>query len=76
MANEFLFTKIEEEDIGNIWFQQDVAKCNTAEATLDVWRPVFEVCIINRRADVVWPPRSSDLTPDYIGLLLVECRQR
>ena len=25
MLNEFLFTKIEEEDIGNIWFQQDVA---------------------------------------------------
>ena len=23
MLNEFLFTKIEEEDIGNIWFQQD-----------------------------------------------------
>ena len=23
--NEFLFTKIEEEDIGNIWFQQDGA---------------------------------------------------
>ena len=29
-----------------------------AEATLDVLRPVFE--------DVVWPPRSCDLTPlDY-----------
>ena len=23
MLNEFLFTKIEKEDIGNIWFQQD-----------------------------------------------------
>ena len=23
MLNEFLFTKIEEEDIGNIWFQQN-----------------------------------------------------
>ena len=23
MLNEYLFTKIEEEDIGNIWFQQD-----------------------------------------------------
>ena len=27
MFNEFLFTKIEEEDIGNIWFQEDVATC-------------------------------------------------
>ena len=36
MFNEFLFTKSEEEDIGNIWFQQDGATCHTAEATLDV----------------------------------------
>ena len=42
MLNEFLFTKIEEEDIGDIWFQQDGATCRTAEATLDV----FEDCII------------------------------
>ena len=34
--------------------------------TLDVLRPVFEDRIISRRADVVWPPRSCDLTPlDY-----------
>ena len=30
---------------GNIWFQQDGATCHTAEATLDVLRPVFEVRI-------------------------------
>ena len=47
-----LFTKIEEEDIGNIWFQQQGATCHTAEATLVVLRPVFEDCIISRR--VVW----------------------
>ena len=70
MLNEFLFTKIEEEDIGNIWFQQDGATCHTAEATLDVLRPVFEDHIISRRADVVWPPRSSELTPLDYGLLL------
>ena len=58
MFNEFLFTKIEEKDIGNIWFQQDGATCPTAVATLDVLRPVFEDSIINRRADVIWPPRS------------------
>ena len=60
--NEFLFTKIEEEDIGNIWFQQDGATCHTAEATFDVLRPVFEDRIINRRSNVVWPPRSCNLT--------------
>ena len=58
MLNEFLFTKIKEEDIGNIWFQQNGATCYTAEAILDVLRSVFENRIINRRADVVWPHRS------------------
>lgn len=75
MLTEFLFTKIEE-DIGNIWFQQDGATCHTAEATLDVLRPVFEDRIISSRADVVWPPRSCDLTPlDYYlwGALKDEC---
>ena len=38
----------------------------TAEATLDVLRTVFEDRIISRRADVIYPPRSCDLTPlDY-----------
>ena len=67
MLNEFLFTKIEEEeDIGNIWFQQDGATSHTAEATLDVLGTVFEDRIISRRADVVWPLRTCNLTPlDY-----------
>ena len=71
MLNRFLFTKIEEEDIGNIWFQQDGATWRTAKATLDVLRPTFEERIISRRGDVVWPPRDCDLT-----LLFVGCRQR
>ena len=58
MLNEFLFTKIEEEDIGNICFHQEGATCHTAEATFDVLRPVFEDHIISGRADVVWPPRK------------------
>ena len=53
MLNEFLFIKIEEEDIGNIWFQQDGATCRIAEATFDVLRPVSEDCIISRKADVI-----------------------
>ena len=40
--------------------------CQTVESTPDVLRPVFEDRIISRRADVVWPPRSCDLSPlDY-----------
>ena len=66
MLKEFLFTKIEEEDIGNTCFKQDGATCHTVEATIDVLRRVFEDRIISRRADAVWPPRSCDLTPlDY-----------
>ena len=58
MLNEFLVTEIKEEDISNILFQ--------AEAILDVLRPIFEDRIISRRADVVWPPPSCDLTSlDY-----------
>ena len=61
-----MFTKIEEENIGNIWFQQDDATCHTAEAIFDVLRSIFEDRIISRKADIVWPPRSSDLTSlDY-----------
>ena len=35
---------------------------HTAEAILDVLRPVFEDRIISHRADVVWPPQSCNLT--------------
>ena len=69
MLNEFFFTKIEEEDIGNIWFQQHGAKCHPAEVPLDVLCPVFEDSITSRRADVIWPPRSCDLTPLNYHLL-------
>ena len=76
MLNEFLFTKIEEEDIGNTWFQQDGTTCHTGEATFDVLRPGFEDRIISRRADVIWPLQSYDLTPlDYYlwGALKDKC---
>ena len=73
MLNEFLFTKLEEDDIDNIWFQQDSATCHTAEATLDVLRPGFKDRIICRRADIVWPPLSFDLTQlDYYLWVNVE----
>ena len=65
MFNEFLFTKIKEDDIGNIWFQQDGATCHTAKAALDVLCPVFEDCI-----------RRWELQFDTVGLLFVRCSQR
>ena len=47
--------------------------CHTAEATLDVLRTVFEDRIISRRADVVRPSRSCDLTLlDYYLLAAIK----
>ena len=66
MLNEFLFPKIEEDDMDDIWFQQGRATCHTANVTIDVLRTVFENRIISRNSDDNWPPRSCDLTPlDY-----------
>ena len=71
MLNEFLFTKIDEEDIGNIWFRQDSSStCHTAEATLDVLRRVVEDCISWCRLTI------SELPFDTVWLLFVGCRQR
>ena len=54
----------------------DGATCQTVEATLDVLRPVFEDGIIRRRADVVWPPRSCDLTSlDYYLWGATKCKR-
>ena len=62
ILNEFLFTKIEEEDICKIWFQQNGVTCHTAETTVDVLRPAFKDRIISRKTDVVWSPRCYELT--------------
>ena len=55
MLNKYLCPKIKEDDVGNSYFKQDGATCHTLD--------VFKDRIISRRADVVWPPRSCDLTP-------------
>ena len=66
MLNEFLCTKLEDVDIGNIWFQQDGTTCHVTEATLDVLRPISEDRIIISRSGAAWPPWSCELTPlDY-----------
>ena len=66
MLSKFFFKQIEEEDLDNIWFQQDGATCHTAKAALNLLRPIFENRIISKRGDVNWLPRSCDLTQlDY-----------
>ena len=44
----------------------DALKDNIREAIDEIQRPVFENRIISRRADVVPPPRSCNLTPDAV----------
>ena len=66
MLNEFLFPKIEEGDMDDIWFQQDGTTCHPVNVTIDLLRTVFEFRIISRNSDVNWSPRKCDLTPlDY-----------
>jgi len=66
MLENFFFSRMEEEDIDDIWFQQDGATCHTANVTIDLLHSTFENRIISRNGDVNWPPRSCDLTPlDY-----------
>ena len=40
-------------------------QCHIAGAILDVFWPVFEDHIMSPKADVIWPPRSCDLTLNY-----------
>ena len=40
-----------------------MSSSHTVESTRYVMHPVLEDCIISRKADVVWPSRSCDLTP-------------
>ena len=47
MLNEFLFPEIEEDDMDDIWFQEDGATCNTDNVTIDLLRTVFENQIIS-----------------------------
>ena len=66
MLTDCFFEEIKAEDLDDIWFQQDGATCHTANATIDLLRPIFGNRIISRNGDVTWPPRSCDLTPlDY-----------
>ena len=57
---EFLLTKLEEEDFGNIWFRQNEADMKPKLHLM------FLFLKIALSAVVVWPPRSCDLTSCYV----------
>ena len=57
---EFSFPKIEEDDMDDIWFQQEGATCHSANVIIDLLRTVFENRIISRNSHVNCPPRSCE----------------
>ena len=57
IATDF-FACYVEDDLENMWFQQDGATCHTTTALLQEKIPAR---VISRRGDINWPPRSCDL---------------
>ncbi|GFV53507.1 putative transposable element [Trichonephila clavipes] len=66
MITNFSFPELNNQDVQELWFQQDGATCHTARATIDLLKDTFGDHLISRFGPVNWPPRSFDLTPlDY-----------
>ncbi|GJQ72315.1 hypothetical protein Trydic_g3403 [Trypoxylus dichotomus] len=67
MIETFLRPKLNQ-FIGNheerkVWFQQDGLTAHTWRHSLTILGELFPRCLLSLRADIVWPPRSSDLSP-------------
>ncbi|GFV90201.1 uncharacterized protein TNCV_4379171 [Trichonephila clavipes] len=66
MITNFFILELNNQDVQELWFQQDGATCHTARATIDLLKDTFGDRLISRFGPVNWPPRSCDLTPlDY-----------
>ncbi|GFY18300.1 putative DD41D transposase [Trichonephila clavipes] len=66
MITNFFIPELNNHDVQEQWYQQDVATCHTAHATIDLLKDTFGHRLISRFGPVNWPPRSCDLTPlDY-----------
>ncbi|GFV10628.1 transposable element Tc3 transposase [Trichonephila clavipes] len=66
MITNFFIPELNNNDVQELWFQQDGTTCHTARATIDLLKDTFGDRLISRFGPVNWPPRSCDLTPlDY-----------
>ncbi|GFW25666.1 uncharacterized protein TNCV_1309271 [Trichonephila clavipes] len=66
MITNFFIPELNNQDVQDLWFQQDGATCHTARATIDLLKDTFGDRLISRFGPVNWPYRSCDLTPlDY-----------
>ncbi|GFW83799.1 uncharacterized protein TNCV_669121 [Trichonephila clavipes] len=62
MFTNFFIPELNNNDVQELWFQQDGATCHTARATIDLLKDTFVDSLISRFGPVNWPPRSCDLT--------------
>ncbi|GFV57004.1 putative transposable element [Trichonephila clavipes] len=66
MITNFFIPELNNQDVQELWIQQDGATCHTARAIIDLLKETFGDNLISRFGPVNWPLRSCDLTPlDY-----------
>ena len=58
MLQDYLWPKLDELNINDMWFQQDGATSHTACVTIDLLKGEFGERVISRHGPVEWPPRS------------------
>ncbi|KAK9887530.1 hypothetical protein WA026_023252 [Henosepilachna vigintioctopunctata] len=62
MMTNFFIPELNDHDVQELWFQQYVATCHTARASIDLLKDTFGDRLISSFGPVNWPPRSCDLT--------------
>ena len=64
MVKTFLIPELRRRRLNrrSLWFQQDGATAHTATKTISVLRELFPNRLISKSGDIVWPPRSPDLS--------------
>lgn len=63
MLTDFLWPRLDDMDVDNLYFQQDGATSHTSHETVALLSEKFPERLISRNGDINWPPRSCDLTP-------------
>ncbi|GFW86009.1 uncharacterized protein TNCV_1968171 [Trichonephila clavipes] len=57
MITNFFIPELNNQDVQELWFQQDGVTCHTARATIDLLKDTFGDRLISRFGPVNWPPR-------------------
>ncbi|GFT17926.1 uncharacterized protein TNCV_4910851 [Trichonephila clavipes] len=62
MITNFFIPELNNQDVQELWFQQDGATCHTARAIIDLLKDTLGDRLISSFGPVNWPPRSRDNT--------------